>query len=1298
MVFSFPSACRRFSLLLTLLSLAGGLGHAQTENPYVEGEVIVTFKTATSLRTADSALQRKSLRFTRRFEGLSARRQKPTGLVRNGGRNTRQLIQDLQSDPDVESVEPNYLRWIKASPNDTRFAEMWALKNTGQTVDGTKGTSGADIKYVEAWAKAKPVTGEVVVGVIDTGVEVTHPELAPRMWTNSAEIPDNNIDDDGNGYRDDYYGFDFADNDKDPTDVSDHGTHLAGTIAAQGNNGAGVIGVNDRARIMALKVSTNGDTMSTSAVIEAMEYAVMMKRRGVNIVALNASYGGPSYSNAERAAIVSAGDNGIIVCAAAGNDSVDNNNSPSYPASYGLPNIITVAASDSKDGLSDFSNYGSTSVDLAAPGSSILSTAPSGLSLQVGSNTYETATLTFSGATNGLSGTIYDCGLGYPGNFPSGVSGNIALIARGTLTFAEKAANAKAAGAKAAIIYNNEPGNFLGTLGDPGSWIPARAISQADGLAIKALVPVQGTLVKVVGYQFMDGTSMATPHVTGAVAFAAMNFPNESLAQRKQRILASVDVKPGLQGKVRTNGRLNLDRVVDANQDGVPDWQATALSITNAAAMKGGLLGLPYTKTFTTANGTGPFTFSVAQGSLPPGLALATDGLLSGIPEQVGTFSFTLQVLDASQDGGSKTFTLVIAADAPRIVTETDLPAGTTGVSYLATLAAAGGTAPYTWTVSSGALPAGLALSSTGRLSGYPATAGPGTFTLKITDANQLVAEKELSLTVTPSPITIIPGAELPYAMKAELYSQSLTAEGGTGPYTWTLSTGALPPGVSLGSTGVLQGKPTVAGTSQFRFQVQDAENRVTSKVFSLTVRTLYTAPVLHELALGSSFVGAAYTAKLTATNYPKSFKLKGLPSGLTYSSSTGLISGRPKVSGAFTVYATATNKGGTSPELSGILTIRSLDTEWIGTFAGWIARDPDTPGLGSRFTLTTTSLGSYTVKVTTGTSAKSAKGFLSEADPQVDVLIHGQTLKLYLNGDTQLITGTHGSATVHGWRSPWNTKTLPANTREGYYSASLKLSTPGDDGVDSIPQGAGYVTARVSTAGVVTVTGRTALGETITSSSTMGPDGQALVYQSLYKNKGSLLGGFTVNLDTAPNPLIVDNRLAGDLTWLKPADTARAYSGGFGPLTIALAGGYLAPKSSGSIVHGIPLPGTPALAFTDGGLVFSDKDPNVAAFDYSSSFVLKMPVAGAAENPGRTTLTINKATGLVGGSFTLEEEDVVLKRKATFYGIVIPQPAGDVKAEGYFLLPQIPINDQKSSATPVLSGGIQIIQPSAAE
>ncbi len=555
------------------------LAHLPQE--YVEGDVLITFKPGASLTAGTNALARHSLNLKKHFPELSRLRGKHSGLVHDNSRTTAQLMAELQADPAVESVEPNYLRWVTAVPNDTLFTNLWGLQNTAQSVNGNTGTSGADIRFVPAWALARPTTNPVVVAVIDTGVDYTHPDLASNMWVNPGEIATNGLDDDGNGYVDDVYGYDFADNTSNPTDSGYHGTHVAGTIAAIGNNNLGVIGVNYQAHIMALRVSSDGETISSAAEISALGYATLMKNRGVNLVAINASFGGGGYSSTESAAIQAAGNAGIIFCAAAGNATNNNDTAAFYPANYRLTNMIVVAASDQNDSLAYFSNYGASTVDLAAPGVNILSTLPVAQAtttayVQQSTNIYSATELTYSGTTTGITATVYYCGLGNPTDFPAGVRSNLALIQRGTLTFSNKVVNAMAAGARGAIIFNNTNGNFLGTLGGSNNWIPAISLAQADGQTLQALLPVTAKLFNGVDpaniYQYLDGTSMATPHVAGAVAFAAQNFPTETVSQRIQRVLNNVDAVAGLTGKVRTGGRLNLQRIVDTDRNGLPDW------------------------------------------------------------------------------------------------------------------------------------------------------------------------------------------------------------------------------------------------------------------------------------------------------------------------------------------------------------------------------------------------------------------------------------------------------------------------------------------------------------------------------------------------------------------------------------------------------------------------------------------------------------------------------------------------------------------------------------------------------
>lgn len=272
----------------------------------------------------------------------------------------------------VRYVEPDFVITSAATPNDPNYSRLWGLHNTGQT----GGVVDADMDVAEAW-NTTTGSGSVVVGVIDTGIDYRHPDLAANMWRNPGEIVGDGIDNDQNGYIDDVYGWDFANNDSDPFDDEGHGTHVAGTIGAVGNNGTGVVGVSWNVSLMALKFLGADGSGSTSAAIAAINYATRMRQsHGVNVVATNNSWGGGGASNALRDAIAAGGAAGILCVAAAGNESANNDATPSYPANYPSTAIISVAATDASNRLASFSNFGATSVDVAAPGVGIYSTVP----------------------------------------------------------------------------------------------------------------------------------------------------------------------------------------------------------------------------------------------------------------------------------------------------------------------------------------------------------------------------------------------------------------------------------------------------------------------------------------------------------------------------------------------------------------------------------------------------------------------------------------------------------------------------------------------------------------------------------------------------------------------------------------------------------------------------------------------------------------------------------------------------------------------------------------------------------
>lgn len=265
-------------------------------------------------------------------------------------------------------------------PNDPNFAEQWALNNLGQN----GGTQRADIDALKAWQVSKG-SEDVVVAVLDSGVDLRHEDLKDNIWTRPDNVPRYN--DDELGSIDDLHGFDAtvldtsssdADGRRsqidDPMDDNGHGTHCAGIIGAMGNNGVGVTGVNWNVKIMPLKFLGRGGTGSTEKAIAAINYAIDRKKAGVNVRIISASWGSTTNSRALKDTIKAAGDAGILFVAAAGNDGSNTDSWPHYPSSYKLPNLVSVAAVDRNDVLASFSNFGVKTVDLAAPGKDILST------------------------------------------------------------------------------------------------------------------------------------------------------------------------------------------------------------------------------------------------------------------------------------------------------------------------------------------------------------------------------------------------------------------------------------------------------------------------------------------------------------------------------------------------------------------------------------------------------------------------------------------------------------------------------------------------------------------------------------------------------------------------------------------------------------------------------------------------------------------------------------------------------------------------------------------------------------
>lgn len=333
----------------------------------VPGEFLVKLKPGLERARMESFFKSSGAHEVRAFASVPGLR-----LVRSGSAGeSAAVMSKLGQFAEVEYVEPNFIWRSDAIPNDPMFTKQWPLLNTGQITENE--TSGPDIDAVSAWEITTGSQG-VVVAVVDSGVDYTHEDLAPNIFRNEADCNSNGVDDDGNGYVDDCHGIDTSEGDSDPMDPAGHGTHVAGIIGAVGNNGIGIAGVAWNLRLLPCRFLDSDGEGSTAGAIACLDYIAAMRDRGINIVAANHSWGGVDYSRALEEALIAQQARGILSIVAAGNGGTDNDTLPQYPCNYEVSGIICVAWSyDNRD---RYSNYGTGTVHIAAPGTAVWSTVP----------------------------------------------------------------------------------------------------------------------------------------------------------------------------------------------------------------------------------------------------------------------------------------------------------------------------------------------------------------------------------------------------------------------------------------------------------------------------------------------------------------------------------------------------------------------------------------------------------------------------------------------------------------------------------------------------------------------------------------------------------------------------------------------------------------------------------------------------------------------------------------------------------------------------------------------------------
>jgi len=349
---------------------------------------------------------------------------------------------------------------------------------------------------------------------------------------------------------------------------------------------------------------------------------------------------------------------------------------------------------------------------------------------------------------------------------------------------------------------------------------------------------------------------------------------------------------------------------------------AAALGISTPSALAGGSLSSGYSQALAASAGVSPYTWAIIVGSLPPGLNLSPGGLISGVPTATGTFTFTATVTDSLSARASRQFTIVVA-NGLTVTTPPTLPGATVGVPYSYTLLAAGGTAPYTWSNPTGLPPAGLSVGTKGTVTGIPTTAGSASFTVQVNDSAGHQATAQVSLTVAPA-LSITTSA-LPGAALGAAYSQTLTATGGTPPYTWSISTGSLPKGLTLSSAGSITGTTNTAGTFAFAVEVTDSASATATKPLSIVVAgiSITTAPALPNASLNVSY---SQTLAAAGGTPPYTWALTGgaLPKGLALSTA-GVITGTPTATGTFQFTVTATDSAANTASLQFTLIVGGL-------------------------------------------------------------------------------------------------------------------------------------------------------------------------------------------------------------------------------------------------------------------------------------------------------------------------------------------------------------------------------------
>ncbi len=600
----------------------------------VPGEIVVGFRSGVDASERTAARSAADVRARRNLLARGAQ------LVKvERGQTVEEAIAALEKRADVRFAEPNWIYQAgSTTPNDPRFGGLWGLNNTGQAVNGREGTADADIDAAEAWDVNRG-SASTVVAVVDSGVAFEHPDLAPNMWSNPDETEGNGVDDDGNGVVDDIRGWDFVGDDNNPWDYTDHGTHVAGTIAARGNNGAGGVGVAWEAAIMDVRALNASGSGNNADIADAFTYAAA---NGASVI--NASLGGPVFSQAMSDAITNHPDSLFVV--SAGNIAQNNDTTPAFPCSYTAANLICVAATDNTDALADFSSYGATSVDLAAPGVDIDSARPHYLpdtfndDFQNGLGKWTVQSGPWGTATVLNTTWLVDSpGGNYANNADWAIrtSSTVDVGERTDCVLKFRYGTYLQAGFDWLWVQSSTDGtawtNLTGIgntegavrsagleLGAAGSRyyryrLTSNASTTRNGVYLDNVrIACPGGPYGSNDYQLLSGTSMASPHVAGAAAVLFSHKPSATVAEVKAALMDTGDPVAVLSGDTVSGRRLNLDAALSS-----PAMRADTTTVIRAVDPDPSVIGQAVTVHYSVAD-------EAPDGGTPTGSVTVSDG------------------------------------------------------------------------------------------------------------------------------------------------------------------------------------------------------------------------------------------------------------------------------------------------------------------------------------------------------------------------------------------------------------------------------------------------------------------------------------------------------------------------------------------------------------------------------------------------------------------------------------------------------------------------------------------------